>query len=76
MSDVFEVFVATNKTIVRPYTFEESAQREIDFRCQQQAEQERETAEASLIAARQSAMTKLAALGLNESEINAIVGVA
>jgi len=37
-------------------------------------EQEAETAEAERIAAKESAMQKLSALGLTETEINAILG--
>jgi DNA-binding NarL/FixJ family response regulator len=58
----------TGETIIRPLTPEELAERE-----QMQAEQEALQAEQDAkIAARQSALAKLAALGLTEEEIGAL----
>ena len=60
--------------VVRPMTVKEQAQYEADVAAAEAAEQERVTAEAAKVAARESAIAKLSALGLNEVEINAIVG--
>jgi DNA-binding NarL/FixJ family response regulator len=60
--------VATGKSIERPFTAEEIKQFEIDQAAQKaiQAEQE------AKLASRESALAKLAALGLTEDEIAAL----
>ena len=50
------------------------AQRELDAAAEAERVAAAEQAEAERVAARESAMLKLAALGLNESEVAAIVG--
>lgn len=58
----------TGKVIIRPFTSEELAQKQID-----QAEQKVLQAEQDAkVAARASALAKLAALGLTEEEIGAL----
>ena len=65
---VTEFDAATGERIIRPLTAEELAERE-----QSQLEQEALQAEQDAkIAARQSALAKLAALGLTEEEIGAL----
>lgn len=68
------VNAATGEVIERDRTPEEQAQYESDQAAAQAAEADRVAAEAAKIAARLSAVEKLSALGLNENEINAIVG--
>lgn len=68
------VNAATGEVIERDRTPEEQAQHEADVAAAAAAEAERVTAEAVKVAARESAVAKLSALGLNVSEINAIVG--
>lgn len=73
MPDVVQVNVATGERIERDFTPEERAQREKD-----QAEWEkRQAAQTAAIvareAARDSALAKLAALGLTEEEAAAII---
>jgi DNA-binding NarL/FixJ family response regulator len=64
----FVVNALTGETTIRPLTPEELAERET-----MQAEQEALQAEQDAnIAARQSALAKLAALGLTEEEIGAL----
>jgi hypothetical protein len=58
----------------RPLTAEEVAQREADAAAAAAAEAEREAEEAAKVAARESAIAKLAALGLTAEEAAAIVG--
>ena len=74
MTQVLEVFANTGEIIQRDRTPEEQAQFELDQVAAQQAEQERDAVEAARVAARESAMVKLAALGLNVSEVEAIIG--
>ena len=76
MSDVIETDYTTDPPTIteRDFTIEELEQREADRVAYEKAEKERAYAEAARIAARESAMLKLAALGLNESEVAAIVG--
>ena len=58
----------------RPLTPEEIAQREADAAAAAAAEAEREAEEAAKVAAGESAIAKLAALGLTAEEAAAIVG--
>jgi len=55
-------------------TAEEIAQKEKDAIEAQAEKSERESKEAEAIANKQSALTKLSALGLTEAEIKAIIG--
>ena len=55
-----------------PLTGEEIAQREADVAAFAAAEAEREAAEAEALAAKESAQSKLAALGLTAEEIAAL----
>ena len=70
MSDVIEVDAVTGQVIERDFTAEELAQREADA----VAEQNVADADAARVAARESAMVKLAKLGLNDSEVEAMMG--
>ena len=68
------VNAATGEVIERDRTPEEQAQHEADVAAAQAAEAERVAVEAAKVAAKESAMLKLAALGLSVSEVEAIVG--
>jgi hypothetical protein len=70
MPDVVEVFVKTNKVIERNFTNDEQAQRALDAT----AAADKEQAAADAVAARESALAKLAGLGLTPDEIAALVG--
>ena len=70
MPDVVEVFVKTNKVIERNFTNDEQAQRALDAT----AAADKEQVAADAVAARESALTKLAGLGLTPDEIAALVG--
>lgn len=69
-----EVNCETKEVTERPLTPEEIAQREADAAAAAAAEAKREAEEAAKAAARQSAIDKLAALGLTPEEAAAIVG--
>ena len=71
---VMIVNAATGEVVERDRTPAEQAQYEADVAAALAAQQEAEAAEAERVAARESAVAKLSALGLNEVEINAIVG--
>ena len=71
---VMIVNAATGEVVERDRTPAEQAQYEADIAAAQAAQQEAEAAELERVAARESAVAKLSALGLNEVEINAIVG--
>lgn len=68
------VNAATGETVERERTAEEQAQFELDQAAAALAEQAAADAEAAKVAARESAIAKLSALGLNIDEVNAIVG--
>ena len=68
------VNAATGEVVERDRTPEEQAQYEADVAAAEAAEAERVTAEAERVAARESAIAKLSALGLNEVEIDAMMG--
>jgi hypothetical protein len=70
----YELNVTTGELIDREPTAEEIAQDERDRAAAAAREAEAQTAEASLVAARESARAKFAALGLTEEEIAALVG--
>ena len=74
MTQILEVFADTGEVVERERTPAEQAQFEIDQTAAAVAEQAAVEAEQVKVAARESAMLKLAALGLNESEVAAIVG--
>ena len=74
MTQVLEVFANTGEVVERDRTPDEQAQYETDQAAAVVAEQERADAEAERVAARESATVKLAALGLNDAEIKAIIG--
>ena len=76
MSDVIETDLTTDPPTIteRDFTPKELAQREADRIAFEQAEKERIKAKAARVAARESAIAKLSALGLNEVEINAMMG--
>jgi hypothetical protein len=74
MSDVLEINAATGEVIERNFTAAEKKQREKDaaeFAASQAAEQ---AAEVERVAALDSARVKLAALGLNDVEVAAVIG--
>lgn len=66
--------VDTGKTEVREMNDEEFAQYEADRKASEAERKAREKEEATRLAARISAMEKLAALGLSEAEIKALAG--
>ena len=68
------VNAATGEVVERDRTPEEQVQHEVDVAAAKAAETERVAVEAAKVAARESAMLKLAALGLSVSEVEAIVG--
>jgi hypothetical protein len=75
MSDIaIEVNCATGEVIERPLTAEEIAEREVQAAQAAEEQAQREAEEAARIAAKESALAKLAALGLTEAEAQAIVG--
>jgi len=68
------VNAATGETIQRERTAEEQTQFELDQAAAALAEQAAVDAEAAKVAARESAMAKLAALGLTVDEITSLIG--
>ena len=69
-----EVNCETKEVTERPLTAAEIAQREADAAAAAVVEAEREAEEAAKAATKQSAIDKLAALGLTPEEAAAIVG--
>ena len=74
MADVLIINAQTGERIERDFTPEELQQKEADMLAYEESESARVAEEEARIAARESAMAKLAALGLDEAEIAAIVG--
>jgi hypothetical protein len=74
MTQILEVFAHTGEVVERDRIPAEQAQYEADVAAAEAAQQEAEAAEAARVAARESAIAKLSALGLNEVEINAMMG--
>lgn len=77
MSDVpvaVEINCTTGEVVERPLTADEILQREADAAAAAAAEAERIAAEEAKIAAKNSAIAKLTALGLTEEEALAIIG--
>jgi hypothetical protein len=70
----YELNVATGELINREPTPEELAQEAQDQAASAAAQAERDAADAARIASKVSARAKLAALGLTDEEISAIVG--
>jgi hypothetical protein len=70
----YEVNVTTGEIIEREPTAEELAQEAADQATAAARNAERLAAEAARIASKESARAKLAALGLTDEEISAIVG--
>jgi hypothetical protein len=70
----YEVNVTTGEIIQREATTEELAQEALDQAAAAAANAERLAAEEAAAAAKASARAKLAAIGLTENEISAIVG--
>lgn len=70
----YELNVTTGELVDRPPTAEEIAQAEQDRAAALMEEAERQATESARVAARESARAKLAAIGLTEEEIAAIVG--
>ena len=68
------VNAATGEVVERDRTTEEQAQYEADVAAAEAAEAERVTVEAARVAARESAIAKLSKLGLNDSEVEAMMG--
>ena len=75
MADVVEFNVLTGERVERDFTPEELKQREKDAAEHATAEAARIAEEEAKISAKGSALKKLAALGLTEDEVSAIVGV-
>jgi len=71
----YEVNATTGEVIEREPTAEELAQEAADQAASAAAKAEREATEAAVAAAKASARDKLAALGLTEDEITAMVGI-
>ena len=74
MPDITIINAQTGERIERDFTPEELAQREADAAAAAVVEAERAAVVEAAAAARASAMGKLAALGLDEAEVAAIVG--
>jgi hypothetical protein len=72
MTTTIEVNCETGEVVERPLTAEELTQREADAAAYAIAEAEREAVEAAAQAAKESAQSKLAALGLTAEEIAAL----
>ena len=70
----YEVNATTGEIIEREATAAELAQEALDHAATAAANAERDAAEAARIASKESARAKLAALGLTDEEISAIVG--
>lgn len=73
MADIVIINAATGERIEREFTPEERAQREKDIAEWEKRQVAEETERAAREAARASALTKLAALGLTEEEAAAII---
>jgi hypothetical protein len=73
MTTAIEVNCTTGEVVERPLTVEEIAQREADAAAGLAAEAEREAALSAAAEAKASGIAKLLALGLTESEANALI---
>jgi hypothetical protein len=74
MADILIINAATGERIERDFTPEEIAQRAVDAAAAEEARAAAEQAELERVAARESAMAKLALLGLSDVEVAAIIG--
>lgn len=74
MADVIEINAKTGEKIERDFTPEELEQRELDAAAYAAAEAARVAEEQAKIATKESALAKLAVLGLTEEEALAIFG--
>ena len=74
MADVIEIDAKTGVAIERDFTPDELAQRELDAAAYAAAEAARVAEEQAKIATKESALAKLAVLGLTEEEALAIFG--
>jgi len=74
MSTVIEVNCATGQVTERELTAEENAQREADAVAAAEVQAAVDAEQAAKDAARESAVAKLALLGLSDVEIAALVG--
>ena len=74
MSTVIEVNCATGQVTERELTTEENAQREADAVAAAEVQAAKDAEQAAKDAARESAVAKLALLGLSDVEIAALVG--
>jgi hypothetical protein len=70
----YELNVTTGEIIQREATVQELAQESIDHAKSAVAQAEHDAAKAARLASKESARAKLAALGLTDEEISAIVG--
>ena len=70
----YELNVTTGELINREPTPEELAQEALDQAAAAAAQAERDAADAARLASKASARAKLAAIGLTEDEITALVG--
>ena len=75
MADILIIDAATGEVTERDFTPEEQAQRTADAEDAALAAMEREADEQARIAAKESAVSKLTALGLTEAEARALAGV-
>jgi DNA-binding transcriptional regulator YhcF (GntR family) len=74
MPTVIEVNCVTGQVTERELTSEEIAQREADYAAAAEEQVLLDAEQTARAEARQSAVDKLSALGLNENEIAALVG--
>ena len=72
MIDVVEIDAATGEVAERNYTSDEAAQRETDLAAVVAANTARQAAEEQAAAARETALEKLAALGLTRDDLTAL----
>ena len=74
MEIVTEVDATTGEVVERPMTPEELAQRDVDAAAYAAAQAAAEAEAAAVAAAHESAVAKLAVLGLSEVEVAALLG--
>jgi len=74
MADVIEVNCTTGEVTTRPQTADEIAAQEVAAQAAQAEADARAKAESDAQAAKSSAISKLAKLGLTDEEIAALVG--
>lgn len=72
VANAIEVNCTTGEVIERPFTAEELTQREIDAVAAVARKTEEDAAQAAALAAKESAQSKLATLGLTAEEIAAL----